>query len=336
MNILITGATGYIGSHIALVLIHKGYNVVLYDNLSNSNHNVNTALKIITGKIIPFIHGDIRDTEKLVEILVDYKIDAVVHLAGKKAVNESIQKPIYYYENNVAGSISLLKAIEKVNLKKVVFSSSATVYGNPQYLPIDEKHSTNPTNPYGQSKLQIENILFDYTKSEQNFGVACLRYFNPVGAHQSGLIGENPKGIPNNLMPYICQVATGKLPYLKIFGNDYNTHDGTGVRDYIHVMDIAEGHLAALNLIENTKGWHTINLGSGQGYSVLEVLITFEQTSNKFIPYKIENRRPGDIDICFAKTEKAEKILKWKAKRTLNDMCWSTWNFHLQSFVNNN
>ena len=197
-------------------------------------------------------------------------------------------------------------------------------------------HFTNPTNPYGQSKLQIENILFDFTKSEQNFSVACLRYFNPVGAHQSGLIGENPKGIPNNLMPYICQVATGKLPYLKIFGNDYNTHDGTGVRDYIHVMDIAEGHLAALNFIENTKGWHTINLGSGQGYSVLEVLIAFEQTNNKFIPYKFENRRPGDIDICFAKIEKAEKSLEWKAKRTINDMSWSAWNFYVQGFVNNN
>ena len=327
LNILLTGGTGYIGSHTSLVLDGAGHNVVLYDNLTNSDNTIINTLSAITGKNFPLIKGDIRDTEKLIKAFTDYKIEAVVHLAGKKAVNESIEKPIYYYDNNVVGSISLLKAMQFSKLKNLVFSSSATVYGNPQYLPIDEEHPTNPTNPYGTSKLQIEKILYDFSKSETNLNVACLRYFNPVGAHKSGLIGENPNETPNNLMPYISQVAIGKLPYLNVLGNDYNTNDGTGVRDYIHVMDIAEGHVAALNFITEKKGWHAINLGSGRGYSVLEVLKAFEYVTKKTIPYNINKRRLGDVATCFAEVRKAKQNLNWETKRSLNDMCSSAWKF---------
>ena len=335
MNILLTGGTGYIGSHTSLVLMREGHDVVLFDNLSNSNKSIINNLRIIAGKKLAFVNGDIRDTQKLIKTFIDYKIEAVIHLAGKKAVNESIKTPIYYYDNNVVGSISLTKAMLQTKLKNLVFSSSATVYGDPKYLPLDEDHPTNPNNPYGRSKLHIERMLFDVEKSEPDLNIICLRYFNPVGAHKSGLIGENPNDIPNNLMPYISQVAIGKLPHLNIFGDDYNTHDGTGVRDYIHVMDIAEGHLAALNFIKEKKGWHIINLGSGKGNSVLEVIKTFEHVSNKCIPYIIKKRRSGDVDVCFAKKENAEKHLKWKAKRTLNDMCWSAWNFELQNMNSN-
>lgn len=327
VNILLTGGTGYIGSHTSLVLNNAGHNVVLYDNLSNSNKSVNNNLSVISGKIFPFINGDIRDTKKLIQTFIDFKIDAVIHLAGKKAVNESIKKSIDYYDNNVVGTISLLKAMKHIKLKILVFSSSATVYGNPQYLPLDERHPTNPNNPYGRTKLIIEKILFDFSKSELDLNIACLRYFNPVGAHKSGLIGENPNGIPNNLMPYISQVAIGKLPYLNIFGNDYNTQDGTGVRDYIHVMDIAEGHLAALNFITENKGWHAINLGSGKGYSVLEVLKAFEFATSKTITYHMNKRRSGDVEISFAEVKKAKHKLNWEAKRSLSDMCSSAWKF---------
>lgn len=327
VNILLTGGTGYIGSHTSLVLTHEGHNVVLFDNLTNSKYTVNNSLRTITGKKFPFIKGDIRDTQKLIKTIIDYKIEAVIHLGGKKAVNESIKKPIDYYDNNVVGSISLLKAMQHTKLKNLVFSSSATVYGTPQYLPLDEEHPTNPNNPYGRTKLQIENILFDFTKSEPDLNVACLRYFNPVGAHKSGLIGENPNGIPNNLMPYISQVAIGKLPYVNIFGDDYNTHDGTGVRDYIHVMDIAEGHLAALNFIIEKKGWHAINLGSGKGFSVLEVLKAFEFVTIKTIPYHMNKRRLGDVAICFAEVGKAKQNLNWEATRNLSDICCSAWKF---------
>jgi len=333
VNILLTGGMGYIGSHTALVLADEGHDVVLYDILTNSKRTVQDRLKTITGKTISLIKGDVRDTEKLQKTLTDYNIDAVFHLACLKAVGESVEKPINYYDNNVTGSISLLKAMHAANIKTFIFSSSATVYGDPQYLPLDEEHPTSATNPYGRSKLQIEEILADVAKSDPDWHIACLRYFNPVGAHNSGLIGEDPNDIPNNLMPYIAQVASGKLPHLNVFGNDFNTNDGTGVRDYIHVMDLAEGHKAALNYLANNSGWHAINLGTGTGYSVLEMVNAFEVASNKTIPYQIKARRVGDIAICYANAEKAKQQLKWQATRTLNEMCSSTWKFQSQTFA---
>jgi len=331
MNILLTGGMGYIGSHAAVVLTEAGHKVVLYDNLSNSKSTVLDRLETITGKRLTFIEGDVRDTPKLKQTLADHKIDSVIHFAGLKAVGESVEKPIDYYENNVTGTISLLRAMHTANIKNIVFSSSATVYGDPQYLPLDEQHPTSATNPYGRSKLQIEEILADVAKSDPEWRILCLRYFNPVGAHGSGLIGEDPNDITNNLMPYIAQVASGKLPHLNIFGDDYNTKDGTGVRDYIHVMDLAEGHLAALNQLDKlqTDSGHlkTYNLGTGTGYSVLEMVQAFEQVSGKTIPYQITNRRPGDIATCYAKVDNSNQQLNWRAKRGLDEMCHSTWNF---------
>ena len=260
-------------------------------------------------------------------LLQNHNIDAVIHFAGLKAVGESVEKPIDYYDNNVTGAISLFKAMHATNTKTLVFSSSATVYGDPQHLPLDEECSTRSTNPYGRSKLQIENILADVANSDPNWRIACLRYFNPVGAHDSGLIGEDPKGIPNNLMSYIAQVADDELPHLNIFGNDYDTQDGTGVRDYIHVMDLAEGHKAALGFLEQNSGWHAINLGTGTGYSVLEIVRAFEQAAGKTIPYQISGRRAGDIAAYYAQVDKAKRVLKWQAIRTLNDMCADHWRF---------
>jgi len=327
MNILLTGGMGYIGSHTSVVLAEAGHEVVLYDNLCNSKHTVLDQLETITGKRLTFIEGDVRDASKLEQILADHEINAVIHFAGLKAVGESVEKPIDYYENNVTGTISLLKAMRTANIKNLVFSSSATVYGNPQYLPLDEEHPTSATNPYGRSKLQIEEVLADLSKSDPGWSIVCLRYFNPVGAHDSGLIGEDPNDIPNNLMPYIAQVASGKLPHLNIFGDDYNTKDGTGVRDYIHVMDLAEGHKSALDFLNSHTGWHAINLGTGAGYSVLEMVQAFEQVSGKTIPYQITNRRDGDIDTCYAKVYNSEQQLNWKAERSLEEMCSSTWYF---------
>jgi len=329
MNILLTGGMGYIGSHTAAVLTEVGHEVVLYDNLSNSKPTVLDRLETITGKRLTFIDGDVRDTPKLEQTLTDQKIDAVIHFAGLKAVGESVEKPIDYYENNVTGTISLLRAMHTTNIKHIVFSSSATVYGDPQYLPLDEQHPTSATNPYGRSKLQIEEILADLTKSNPEWRIVCLRYFNPVGAHDSGLIGEDPNDIPNNLMPYITQVASGRLPYLNIFGNDYNTKDGTGVRDYIHVMDLAEGHKSALNFLNSHIGWHAINLGTGAGYTVLDMVEAFEQATGKAISYQITNRRVGDIATCFAKVDKSEQQMNWKAERNLEEMCSSAWYFQL-------
>jgi len=328
MNILLTGGMGYIGSHTSVVLAEAGHEVVLYDNLCNSKHTVLDQLETITGKRPTFIEGDVRDTSKLEHALNHQKIDAVIHFAGLKAVGESVEKPIDYYENNVTGTVSLLRAMYTANIKNIVFSSSATVYGNPQYLPLDEQHPTSATNPYGRSKLQIEEVLADLSKSDPGWSIVCLRYFNPVGAHDSGLIGEDPNDIPNNLMPYIAQVASGKLPHLNIFGDDYNTKDGTGVRDYIHVMDLAEGHKSALDFLNNHTGWHAINLGTGTGYSVLEMVQAFEQVSGKNIPYKITNRRAGDIATCYAKADKSNQQLDWRAKRDLDEMCRSAWCFH--------
>lgn len=325
MNILLTGGAGYIASHTAVVLLQSGHQVILFDNLSNSDLSVVSSIEKITGKVIPFVRGDVLDTELLSSILARYEIEAVIHFAGLKAVGESTQKPILYYDNNVGGTISLLKAMQANALKKLIFSSSATVYGNPQYLPYDELHPTVPTNPYGQTKLQIEQFLLDVCASDSDWGVICLRYFNPVGAHHSGLIGENPSGIPNNLMPYVARVASGNLPELNIFGNDYDTKDGTGERDYIHVMDLARGHAAALDFLKDNSGWQAINLGTGRSYSVLDMINAFERASKKLIPRKYVARRSGDLARCFANTSKAQAVLAWTATQSLDDMCESAW-----------
>lgn len=325
MNILLTGGAGYIGSHTTVLLTEARHKVVLYDNFCNSHSDVINCLEKITGESITLVVGDVRDTTLLIQTIKSYAIDAVVHFAGLKAVGESVAKPIDYYVNNVQGALSLLQAMQTTDVKTLVFSSSATVYGDPQYLPIDEDHPTSAINPYGRSKLQIEEILADVAKSDANWRITCLRYFNPVGAHTSGMIGENPSGIPNNLMPYVAQVAAGTLPHLNVFGNDYATPDGTGVRDYIHVMDLAEGHLAALNFLSNQTGWHAINLGTGRGYSVLEMVKAFEAASGSPVPYRVVAPRTGDVASCYAKVDKAANQLGWQACRSLEDMCNSTW-----------
>lgn len=327
MNILLTGGAGYIGSHAAVVLTEHGHQVVILDNFCNSNRSVLGRLAKILAKAVPCVDGDVRDTALVKKILEEYQIDAVIHFAGLKAVGESVQNPIEYFDNNVGGTISLLQAMRAGNIKRLVFSSSATVYGTPQYLPLDENHPTQATNPYGRTKLHIEEILSDLVVSDSTWQVSCLRYFNPVGAHKSGLIGEDPNGIPNNLMPYIAQVAMGKLQNLNVYGNDYDTLDGTGVRDYIHVMDLAEGHLAALSFIKHKSGLSKFNLGTGKGSSVIEMVKIFEGVSGKPIPLKISNRRAGDVDTCYAKVERAKHDLNWSATRTLQEMCASTWNF---------
>ena len=325
MNILLTGGTGYIGSHTAVVLIQAGHKVVLFDNLSNSRRDVVDRLESITNQSIPFVEGDIRDTSLLSKTIKDYQVDAVIHFAGLKAVGESVEKPLEYFDNNVGGTISLLRAMQENQVNSLVFSSSATVYGEPQYLPIDEDHPTSSTNPYGRTKLHIEEMLQDVATSEASLGVICLRYFNPVGAHESGLIGESPNGIPNNLMPFVSQVAAEIRPRVYVFGKDYPTADGTGVRDYIHVLDLAAGHLAAINLLATEKGWHAINLGTGSGSSVLEMINQFALSSGKPVPYEVVDRRPGDVASCYASANKAEKLLKWKATRELKSMCSSAW-----------
>jgi UDP-glucose 4-epimerase len=287
-------------------------------------------LRIILGEPVPCVEGDIRNFALLQSTIRDYQIDAVIHFAGLKAVGESVTEPLHYYDNNVGGTMSLIHAMISQNVKKLVFSSSATVYGDPQYLPIDESHPLAPTNPYGRTKLQIEQILEDVALADSSWKVVNLRYFNPAGAHHSGLLGENPQGVPNNLMPYIAQVATGQLPCLSVFGDDYPTKDGTGVRDFIHVVDLAEGHLAAISYISRTNGFETFNLGTGKGYSVLEMIKAFQDASNKSIPYEITNRRPGDIASCYSSVDKANKILAWHANRSLVDMCTSGWQFQSQ------
>jgi UDP-glucose 4-epimerase len=327
VNILLTGGAGYIGSHTAILLLSAGHQVFIVDNFCNSHVSAISAIETISGKKITSIETDIRNTGRLIQFLKSEGIEAIVHLAGLKAVGESAINPLEYYANNVQGAISLLQAMQACGVDKLVFSSSATVYGNPQYLPIDEMHPTAPTNPYGQTKLQIEQILQDICRANKNFRVANLRYFNPVGAHESGLIGENPKGIPNNLMPFVSQVAAGKQKSLFVFGDDYPTVDGTGVRDYIHVMDLAEGHMAALDFLNNNLGMSTFNLGTGSGHSVLEVVRAFESKSGKKIPYQIEPRRIGDIASCYADVKKANLNLKWSSKYSLDDMCLSAWNW---------
>jgi UDP-glucose 4-epimerase len=321
VNILLTGGTGYIGSHAAIALIEAGHQVVLLDNFSNSDASVLDRLKKIVGKTVPCIKGDVRDDGLVKSILTEHKIEAVMHFAGLKSVAESNTNPLLYFDNNVSGTVSLLKAMQHVNVKKLVFSSSACVYGDPVYLPYNESHPTNPMNAYGWSKLHIEQILKCVAESDSTWAMSCLRYFNPVGAHESGLIGEDPSGIPNNLMPYIMRVASGDLPELTIYGNDYDTIDGTGVRDYIHVMDLAEGHLSALMHLSTNSGFNIFNLGTGCGSSVLQAISAYEAASGKPLPHAFGPRRAGDLPMYFGDPKKAENELGWTAKRDLNQMC---------------
>lgn len=323
-KIFITGGTGYIGSHTCVELLNSGYEVVIYDNLSNSNVQVLERIKAITGKEAIFIQGDIRDEELMTRSMDG--CSAVIHFAGLKAVGESSQIPIEYYDNNINGTLCILRAMKKNSIYNLVFSSSATVYGDPSYLPLDENHPLSATNPYGRTKLFIEEILRDVYASNKNWHIALLRYFNPIGAHSSGLIGESPNGIPNNLLPYISQVAVGKRESLSVWGDDYETVDGTGVRDYIHVVDLAMGHLKALENIASL-GCEAINLGTGNGYSVLEVLRAFEKVCGKDIPYKIQSRRAGDIASCYANAKKAKELLNWSATKNIDDMCRDGWNW---------
>lgn len=323
-KILVTGGAGYIGSHTVLELLERNYQVVVIDNLSNSSEESIKRIEKITGKTIDFYKGDLRDKNLLDQIFSENEITSVIHFAGLKAVGESVQKPLEYYHNNIYGTLVLLEAMKKANVKNIIFSSSATVYGDPERLPLDEDCRLSVTNPYGATKLMIENILKDLFRADETWNIVILRYFNPVGAHESGLIGEDPNGIPNNLVPFIAQVAVGKLPEIRVFGNDYDTLDGTGVRDYIHVIDLALGHIKALEKIVE-PGVRIYNLGTGRGYSVLEMIHAFEKACGKKLPYRIVERRPGDIGACFANPAKAEKELNWKAERGIDEMCASHW-----------
>lgn len=332
MNYLITGGTGYIGSHTALSLIEAGHRVLVLDNLCNSSLESLRRVERISGVAIDFLQGDIRDRAGLDRVFVDHAIDAVIHFAGLKAVGESVDQPLAYYDNNVLGSVTLCQAMAAAGVFRLVFSSSATVYGEPAHMPIAETSPVGaPTNPYGRSKLMVEQILQDMAAADSRWSVALLRYFNPVGAHVSGLIGEDPNGIPNNLLPYISQVAIGKLNALSVFGDDYPTPDGTGVRDYIHVVDLAEGHLAALDFITLHQGSHVWNLGTGQGYSVLEMIRAFEAASGKPVPYNMVPRRAGDIAQCWSDPSKAAQELGWHAKRGLAEMVQDTWRWQLNN-----
>lgn len=327
-KILITGGAGYIGSHTLIKLIESGYSPVVFDNLSNANIESLNRVEQLTGITIPFIKGDIRDANSIRSVFQSYAFQAVIHLAGLKAVGESVEKPLLYYENNVYGSMQLFKVMNEYKVKTIVFSSSATVYGDPVSLPLNESMPTGvPTNPYGMSKLIIESILNDLHTIDDNWRIVNLRYFNPVGAHSSGLIGENPNGIPNNLMPFISQTATGQLEKLSVFGADYDTHDGTGIRDYIHVVDLANGHIQALKKVEHESGLWTVNLGTGIGYSVLDMISAFEHASGQKVPYEIVGRRSGDVEACYADPTYAKVALDWEAKLDLNDMCRDVWNW---------
>lgn len=325
MSVLVTGGAGYIGSHTVVELLNQNYEVVIVDNYSNSKPEVLNRIKQITGKDFTFYEADLLDRPALEAIFKVEKIDSVIHFAGFKAVGESVAKPLDYYHNNVTGTLVMLDIMKEYQVKNLVFSSSATVYGMNNPSPLKEDLPTSATNPYGYTKVMIEQILRDLYVSDEEWNIALLRYFNPIGAHESGLMGEDPSGIPNNLMPYITQVAVGKLPELSVFGNDYETPDGTGVRDYIHVVDLSKGHLKALESFDNYQGVGTYNLGTGVGYSVLDLVHTFQTTNDVEIPYKIVDRRPGDVGTCYADASLAEKVLGWAAEKDLADMCRDSW-----------
>ncbi|MGX7415398.1 UDP-glucose 4-epimerase GalE [Aerococcus christensenii] len=332
MSILVTGGAGYIGSHTTVELIQAGYDVIIVDDLSNSKATVIDRIEKITGTRPRFYQVNILDEEKLDHIFQTETIEAIIHYAAFKAVGESVQNPIKYYSNNLGGLLSILKAMNKHKVQRIVYSSSATVYGTENPSPLSEKMSTGQvTNPYGYTKLMGERILKDTSKAHPNWSITILRYFNPIGAHESGLIGEDPQGIPNNLMPYITQVAIGKLEKLHIFGNDYDTPDGTGVRDYLHVVDLAKGHVAAIQYAEDHEGLETINLGTGQGYSVLDLVQTFEKVNHLSLPYVIDPRRPGDVASCYADPSYAKELLGWQTEKTLDDMCRDSWHWQESS-----
>ncbi|HMA62433.1 MAG TPA: UDP-glucose 4-epimerase GalE [bacterium] len=327
MKILVTGGAGYIGSHTCVELLENGHNIVVVDNLVNSSQVALKRVEKITGKQIAFHKVDILDKKALNKVFDQYNFDAVIHFAALKAVGESVEKPLLYYHNNVSGSLILYEVMQEHNVKNIVFSSSATVYGDPDSVPIKEDFPVTTTNPYGSTKLMMETILQDLQNADQEWNVALLRYFNPIGAHPSGLIGEDPNGIPNNLLPYISQVAVGKLDKLQVFGDDYPTPDGTGVRDYIHVVDLARGHLAALDKLKGDPGAVIYNLGTGNGYSVLEMIKAFEKASGRNVPYEIVDRRSGDIAECWADPGKAKKELGWEAEYGIDEMCKHAWNW---------
>jgi len=324
-TILVTGGAGFIGSHACVALIESGYSVIVLDNLCNSSAVSLQRVEAITGTAPSLVEGDLRDVDCLDRVFASHGIDAVLHFGGLKAVGESVEKPLEYYDCNVVGALRLIAAMEKAGVKDIVFSSSATVYGDPESVPIRENFATGATNPYGRSKLMIEEMLADWHLAHPDWSVCRLRYFNPVGAHPSGLIGEDPRGIPNNLMPFIAQVAVGKRDKLSVFGNDYDTPDGTGVRDYIHVMDLVDGHVAALDYIRGNRDLHTFNLGTGSGYSVLQMIEAFASASGRDIPYEIVARRAGDIAASYADPAFARDTLGWRATRSLEDMCADTW-----------
>ena len=331
MKILVTGGLGYIGSHTCCELLDNGYEIVVIDNLSNSKEDVFEKIKKITNKEFKFYYGDVRNRAFLESIFEKEKIDAVIHFAGYKAVGESVNEPLKYYENNLFSTIVLCEVMKRYNCKNLVFSSSATVYGTPKKLPLSEDCDLSTTNPYGTTKLMIEHILKDLYNSDNTWNIVILRYFNPIGAHPSGLIGEEPNGIPNNLMPYIVKVANGELECLSVFGNDYDTVDGTGVRDYIHVVDLAKGHVLSIKKIEKDNGLFIYNLGTGTGYSVLQIINAFEKANNIKVNYKITSRRPGDIAACYADPTKAKEELGFLAKKTLEDMCKDSYNYVLNN-----
>ena len=327
MSILVTGGAGYIGSHTCVELLNAGYEIVIADNMNNAKPQALDAIRTITGKDFAFYQIDLRDRQAMEAMFEKESIDAVIHFAGHKAVGESVAKPLMYYNNNLYGFIVLAETMEKFGVKKLVFSSSATVYGMNNPVPFKEDMPTSATNPYGYTKVMIEQMLDDICVAHDNWAVCKLRYFNPIGAHESGLIGEDPNGIPNNLLPYVAKVAAGKLEKLSVFGNDYDTPDGTGVRDYIHVVDLARGHLAALKYVEGNTGSQAVNLGTGNGVSVLEIVTAFEKASGRAVPYQIVDRRPGDIASSYADPSLAEKLLHWHAEKNIDDMCRDGWHF---------